>query len=191
MKRDKNELFTARAREAQIRALADFMTGRMSPRFADRLQPSAFGVYGFAARSQKYQRQQIKVLGAVFPYYGPWRRNYARLATAILRGKVKAVLSAVRNLVTRQVHLRELITKPGVGFAINQTGTRKIVTQLTLPGASALNRAGSKGRLFRQQLGDLTRGGNRDAIAVYRRMNDLLQGHLWRPIANTPLTRVA
>lgn len=187
MRKDKDEIFTARASRAQVQAVTDFMVGRTSPTFADRLQPSAFGIYGFQRRDEAYQALQRRRLGGVFPYYGPWKRNFTRLAVALLRGKAKATVTALRDLIIRQVHMRDIITKPGIGFTVSQTvGARQIVTQLRLPGARVLNAGGAKNAIYRSQLGNFTLGGNRDSIAIYRRMGVLLNGALWRPIAAEP-----
>lgn len=192
MRKDRDQVFTARASSAQVQAITDFMVGRTTPHFGERMHASAFGVYGFQKRSAAYQRLQRKRLGGVYPYFGPWRRDFTQLAVGLLRGKGKAVLSAIRQLVTRQVHMRDLITKPGIGFTVSQAvGARRIVTKLRLPGARVMNAAGSKGAIYRKQLVNFTLGGNRDSVAIMKRYNALLATQLWQPIANEPRHQVA
>ncbi len=177
-------------RGAQQQALREWVTRRTSPSLSDRFKPSAFGIYGFTPRSDKYQRRQIKVLGKPTPYLSPRRRNYGSLAKAVSNPKASAmsILRAAQQIAKSSVHMRDLVRIPGGGYSIQPGGggARAVTTVLKMPGARILNKGGSRNEPYRKQLLDLTLGGGRDANWIVHRTNDLIIQALKRAYGSAP-----
>ncbi len=156
------------------RAIYDWATGALKAKLGDRVGPNAFALYGFAHRSQKYRQRQRDVLGRERAYFSPRTRNFGKLAVALTKRNPQALIRAAQDLLQRQAHLAELVTKPGVGFMIKLAGSKaKPRVVVTLPGARGLNRGGAASKLYRTQLLDLSLGGGRDVKAILLRAGEL------------------
>lgn len=158
------------------RAIYDWATGALkAAKLADRVGPNAFALYGFLHRSQKYRQRQRDVLGRERAYFSPRTRNFAKLAVALTKRNPQALIRAAQDLLQRQAHLAELVTKPGVGFQIKMAGSKanpRVV--VTLPGARSLNRgASAASKTYRAQMLDLSMGGGRDVKAILQRAGEL------------------
>jgi hypothetical protein len=160
--------------ECQAQTFDDYMRGKMFPNFQQRFLPSAFSIYGFTARTEKYQARQMKKLGAVMPYYSPRRTNYGRLALALTEKhlSVKKILRAIRQVTRSAVHMRDLLKLPVAGFNIGSLSSSHFVrTTLRLPGARVMNQGGAKTEVYREEILDLTKGGGRDQRAIVKALN--------------------
>lgn len=148
------------AQSAQVQALVEYATGILpgaSP--LEKFKPGAFGRFGFSARSDAYQRQQRKRLGDVMPFVSPRiGANFAKAALALAKGSTGAAIAALRDLAKQTgPHLRSVITKPGIGWRVQATGTaRRLAVRITWPAASKLNYRPQFAAEFR----DLRRGGH-------------------------------
>jgi hypothetical protein len=171
-------------------ALEEYVTGRGHPALIDRFQASAFARYGFAGRTPKYQKAQMKWLGAVLPYVSPRRGSYGAVATALLKGNLSKAMHAF-NRSQGGPRMRDLVRQPGIGYRITASGKRLLVLRLRLPGARALNQLGGRGEVYRQQFVDLSRGGGRDIRWITWRAGQLYGRNLKAELARQPQVRIA
>jgi hypothetical protein len=163
--------------EAHKTAYREYMTGRLTANFRERLEPSAFGVYGMTSRSAKYQKAQLKKLGSIYPYYSPRGMDFGAIAKALANPTIdlKRIARAMVQSMSSGMHMRDLIRIQGSGWNVRFTVTSKYVRSvLRLPGARALNKGGSKNAIYRQQLADLSMGGGRDKAALQARLWSLI-----------------
>jgi hypothetical protein len=167
-KSQRDPILSAIAAECVAVALYEWATGQLKTKLADRVGANAFALYGFAARSARYQEQQRRRLGTIRAYFSPRRLNVANVVTQAARHNAAGVIRALFEVATRQPHLADLITRPLVGFMIRRSAGKNPRVQITLPGARVLNR-NPKSAIFRQQLLDLGMGGGRDAHAIIDR----------------------
>lgn len=185
-KSTRDRQFISVVKHFQKEALSDYATGKMRPNLRGRGDASAFGIYGFKPRSNKYQKQQRRVLGVVRPYYSPRRANFAALATEVTRaasgrGNAIRLLRAVQGLYNNsRPHMIDLITRPIIGHTIHQTGRMNLRTSLRLPGARILNRGGAKNEVYKNQLLNLNMGGGRDKRAIIARFQNKVRD--WMPL---------
>jgi len=172
-------------------ALYEWVTRRQSPGLLDRFSPSAFARLGLTHRSKSYEARQTKYLGAATPYVSPRNVDFKRLALAILSGKAETIARAAQKTFTP--HMRDLVTRPGVGFNLTTSGKTTVRTRLTFPGARILNRGGKdpgQMALYRKQFADLDLGGGVDRKWIMARFAALLHEFLWQPITNAPRQQV-
>lgn len=147
-------------------------SGTTGTRLSDRLAPSAFQMYGFTKRTQRYQKAQRKAMGTVLPYYSPRRLDLSRLVTAAARGNAVALIAAASNLI-KQEHMANQIVRPG-GFTISTRVTRGASrVAIRYPGARALNQGGAKNAVYRKELADWSMGGGRDSRAILARAQQI------------------
>ncbi len=157
---DRDRLVADAARDAWVQTLREYVTGTMpalgGANILDRFKPSAFTRFGFSARSEGYQRRQLRILGEIRPFYSPRALNWLKVAQALTKPSASSIQSALRSM-SRQMkpHMRDTITIPGVGHSITTSGAKKVRITLRYPAARPLNAKPFAAREFR----DLRRGG--------------------------------
>lgn len=167
---------------ALVQAATEYATGRLEPvNVKDRFRPDAFGTHGYQARSTSYQAKQRKHLGRVTPFVSPRRPlNFQKVTEAILKPSTGSVVSALRDL-DRQMrpHLKDTVTKPGIGWRIRLTGKRRKTLRIAWP---ATRMSGLNGTPYAAaEWKDLKRGGA--AIAILGRAKQLVDQALAATIA--------
>lgn len=185
------EQVTSIVKGVQVSVLTDYALGKMTPSLRDRLKPSAFAIYKFTRRTKKYEKQQIRALGTIRPYYSPRKLNFLKVAKAITDRNMNPMklLRAVGSL-NKGPHMADLLKMPGVGFAVKSSGKRKVVTRLTLPGARILNKLGGRGKIYREELLDMSLGGARDFRAIKREIKERLEAIFWKSFTEHPRTKM-
>lgn len=157
---DRDRLVAEAARDAWVQALHEYATGTMpgpaGANILDRFKPSAFTRFGFTARSQGYQRRQMRILGELRPFYSPRTLNWLKVAQALTKPSAGGIQSALRSMARQsKPHMRDQITIPGVGHNIAVSGAKKIKIKLSYPAARQLNYR----PYFAAEFSDLKRGG--------------------------------
>jgi len=182
------------ARAAVEQATTEWITRQGDPSLSARMQPSAFATYGMKRRSQGYMKDQIRANGVAQPYASPRRFNWARIAAIIAKGDKadpRQLLNAMAAIQRRNTTpMRKLVVRPG-GYRVRVTGANTVTARITLPGARALNRGGSRNEAYRRELLDLSKGAGRDQRWIWRRVYQLIFANFRRPGAGTTLRRLA
>lgn len=171
-------------RAALRTALVKYATGRLrGASLRDRMIPGAFQRYHFSRRDARYERQQIRRLGQLIPYYSPRIIDMAGLTIALTKGNAQDLFRKVADMANRyKPHLRDLVRVPGTGFTVRESpnSSRTVSAFLALPGARVLNRNknGVSGAAYREELLDFSLGGNRDAMALWAEFFDQFNRNL-------------
>lgn len=167
---------------AQLTALREYAQGGLpGAGLADRFKPSAFGLYGFTPRSRAYQKAQVRATGTLTPYVSNRGKDYTKVAVNLLRGNVLGAIQALAaEHRANNMHLRDQVRIPGVGYTVKFLGKSNQVAKavLRLPAARILNRGGARTQRYRQQLLDLSLGGGRDARAIAARFRQMVERDL-------------
>lgn len=171
------DLANRAGRVAVEQATTEWITRRGDPSLTARMQPSAFAVYGMKRRTEGYMKDQIRANGVAQPYASPRRFNWARIAQIIAKGDKadpRQLLNALAAIQRRNTTpMRQLVVRPG-GYRVRITGGNKVRARITLPGARALNRGGSRNEAYRRELLDFSKGAGRDSRWIWRRVRDLM-----------------
>jgi len=155
---DVDQVVADLAASCWVDTFVEYMTGTMPAGVSvrDRFEPSAFTTYNLQARNHWYQRLQMRRIGHLVPFFSPRAVNWARLATALTKPSAGNIQGALRDLARQTMpHMRDMISKPGIGWRIKVSGKRKVKVTLSYPGARILNRKPE----FAEEFRDLDRGG--------------------------------
>jgi hypothetical protein len=174
------------ARAALAQSLSEYARGE--GRYAsvtDRFGRSGGALYGFRMRSPGYVRRQTRDLRLRGPaaFVSPRNIPVRQLISAVqgvasARGGAATMLASSRALsavaAQSRPHMRDLVTKPGIGHQIRSSGSTRINLTLTWPGARVLNTH----PVYADEFRDLTKGGNRDWRAILRRAREIFDDHI-------------
>ena len=162
------------ARAALLRAVGEYCRGELPISILDRFGTSGLRTYGLRHRSAGYVRRQTRDLRLRGPaaFISPRDIPAAKIAQA-LQGLASAqpgaaqLLAAGRALTSSngRPHLRDLITRPGIGHRILVGGSAKAKVTVTFPAARALN----ANPVYGDELRDLSLANYRDWIAITNR----------------------
>ncbi len=160
IKPDRDQLVSEIERDVWVQTLREYVTGTMpgpaSANVLDRFKPSAFTRFGFTARSQGYQRRQLRILGQLRPFFSPRSLNWLKVAQALTKPSASGIQGALRSMARQaKPHMRDQITIPGVGHNISVSGSKQIKVTLTYRAARPLNAR----PYFAAEFRDLARGG--------------------------------
>lgn len=187
---DLNGFIAVQTRQCLHDAMTEWVTRTQSPGFRDRFGPGAYSKRGLTHRKASYEKRQARVLeGGIQPYAKPRSLNFLRLAKATMSGDARQILRAAQDLARTQNPMRRAIFVEGSGFRVSASGSRTIRSSITLPAARILNRGGSKGQKYRDELLDMSLSGGVDKIWIFGRVKELMQERVWRPL--TSASRVA
>jgi hypothetical protein len=88
--------------------------------------------------------------------------------------------------------MREGVFVPGSGFNVHagRNGPEAVV-ELTLPGATILNKGGAKNAVYRKELLDMTLGGGVDEKWIWARVRELYEERVFGTLKQTPARKLA
>lgn len=169
-------------RAALGQAASEYCRGMLSPSILDRFGTRGPSRYPLRHRSASYVRRQSRDLTLRGPatFVSPRNLPAARIASALqglasAKGGAATLLAASRALASTasKPHLRDLITRPGVGHRIlhGGSGARAKIT-ITYPAARALN----ANPVYADELRDLSLANYRDWLAITNRARQIFAG---------------
>ena len=166
----------AYARHAIAQAVSEYARGILRPaNILDRFGADGLVRYGLRTRSYGYRRRQERdpTLMRAQAFISPRSVNIGSLVNR-LRSLAQAkdgsqALTRIAESLNAQnagrPHMRDLVTKPGIGHTIAVSGVSKLRIMMTWPAARPLNANPQYGEEFR----DLTLAGGRDWWAIKAR----------------------
>jgi hypothetical protein len=166
-------------RAALGQAASEYCRGVLNPSILDRFGTKGPSRYPLRRRSVAYVRRQTRDLTLRGPasFVGPRNPPAARIAQAMqglasAKGGAATLLAASRLLASSATkpHLRDLITRPGIGHRIllGGSGARAKIT-ITYPAARALN----ANPAYADELRDLSLANYRDWLAITARARQI------------------
>lgn len=162
-----------------FQAMSEYASGKLAAAsILDRFGRGGLARYGGRHRSAGYVTRQTRDLNLRGPaaFVSPRNVPAAKIANALravasAKGAPGILLAASRALTANpnRPHLRDLITRPGVGHHIIAAGNATVRVTMTFPAARALN----ANPQYADELRDLSKAGYRDWRAILARTRQL------------------